>query len=199
MSWSGVQTGIETGSPRLIRKLMSGKCKPFSPEAWPQVVIEAFEIMSENSWVPCATVILGLPGETERDIELTIDLVEELRSFKSLIVPLLLISERGLKNKAESFMLDQMTPTHSDLFLKCWEHNVDWGEKLLQEYFAPKNWGKAAGIKLLFSFGFRQVRRLIQRCRSEYANDLVSMIQDVREGRIQVTSLPVRLLSRIIL
>jgi len=197
--WSGVQTGIETGSPRLIRKLMSGKCKPFSPEAWPQVVIEAFEIMSENSWVPCATVILGLPGETERDIELTIDLVEELRSFKSLIVPLLLISGGGLKNKAESFMLDQMTPTHSDLFLKCWEHNIDWGEKLLQEYFAPKNWGKAAGIKLLFSFGFRQVRRLIQRCRSEYANDLVSMIQDVREGRIQVTPLPVRLLSRITL
>jgi len=139
--WAGVQTGIETGSPNLIRKYMIGKCKPFSPEAWPQVVIEAFGIMSENSWVPCATVILGLPGETERDVELTIDLVEELKPFKSLIVPLLLVSEGGLKNRAESFALNQMTLAHSELFLKCWEHNLDWGENLLSEYFAIKGWG----------------------------------------------------------
>jgi len=196
--WAGVQTGIETGSPRLIKKLMIGKCKPFSPEAWQQIVVEAFEVMSENSWVPCATVILGLPGETERDVELTIDLIEELKQFKSLIVPLLLVSEGGLKNKAESFMFDHMTPIHSDLFLKCWEHNIDWGETLLQEYFALKGWGKTTSIKLLFSFGFRQVRRLIQRCRSEYGNDLVSMIQDIREGRMQIAPFPVHLLSKII-
>jgi len=160
--WSGVQTGIETGSPRLIRRLMIGKCKPFSPEAWPQVVVEAFEIMSENSWVPCATVILGLPGETEKDVELTIDLVEDLKPFKSLIVPLLLVSGGGLRNKAESFALNQMTPTHSDLFLKCWEHNIEWGEILLHEYFALKGLGRAAATRLLFSFGFGQAKRLIQ-------------------------------------
>jgi len=196
--WSGVQTGIETGSPNLIKRHMIGKCKPFSPEVWPQVVVEAFEIMSENSWVPCATVILGLPGETEKDVELTIDLVEELKPFKSLIVPLLLVSEGGLKNKAESFMLNQMTPTHSDLFLKCWEHNIEWGEMLLQEYNALKSRRMAAGIRLLLSFGFRQVKRLIQKCRSEYGNDLISMIQDAREGRMHFIPLPVRLLSKLI-
>ena len=133
----------------------------------------------------CATIILGLPGETERDVELTIDLIDELRSFKSLIVPLLLVSEGGLKNRAESFMLDQMTPTHSDLFLKCWEHNLEWGETLLHEYFALKSWGKATGIKLLFSFGFRQVKRLIQKCRSEYGSDLVAMIITKLGGLLQ--------------
>ena len=104
--WSGVQTGIETGSPHLMKKHMIGKCKPFSPEAWPQVVIEAFEIMSENSWVPCATLILGLPRETERDVELTVNLIEELKPFKSLIIPLLLVSGGELKNKMKSFTLD---------------------------------------------------------------------------------------------
>jgi len=197
--WSGVQTGIETGSPNLIRRHMIGKCKPFSPDAWPQVVVEAFEIMSENYWVPCATVILGLPGETEKDVELTIDLIEELKPFKSLIVPLLLVSEGGLKNKTESFMLNQMTPAHSDLFLKCWEHNIHWGETLLREYFPLKRWGKGAAAKLLFSFGFRQAERLIRRCRSEYGNDLVAMIQDAREGRMRLAPLPVRLLSKLIL
>jgi len=197
--WSGVQTGIETGSPNLIKKYMIGKCKPFSPESWPQVVVEAFEIMSENSWVPCATLILGLPGETERDVEFTIDLIEELKSFKSLIVPLLLVSEGGLKNKAESFMLDQMTQSHFDLFLKCWEHNLNWGETLLQEYFPLKKWGKGVAAKLLFSFGFKQAKKLIDICRSEYGNDLVAMIQDAREGRMQLASLPIRLLSKIIL
>jgi len=196
--WSGVQTGIETGSPNLIKRHMIGKCKPFSPEAWPQVVVEAFEIMSENSWVPCATIIMGLPGETERDVELTIDLIEDLRRFKSLIVPLLLVSEGGFKNRAESFTLNRMTPTHFDLFLKCWEHNIEWGEKLLHEYFPLKNRGRGAVAKILFSFGFRQTRRLIQKCRSEYDNDLVAMIRDVREGKMQIAPLPVRLLSKLV-
>ncbi|MEM3709351.1 MAG: radical SAM protein, partial [Nitrososphaerales archaeon] len=69
--WLSGQTGIETGSPRLIKDHMIGKCKPFKPEDWPQVVVDAFEILSKNSWVPCATLILGLPGENEKDIDLT--------------------------------------------------------------------------------------------------------------------------------
>jgi len=127
------------------------------------------------------------------------DLVEELKPFKSLIVPLLLVSEGGLKNRAESFALSQMTPAHSELFLKCWEHNLDWGETLLSEYFALRGWGIAAGIRLLFSFGFRQARRLIQRCRSGYGGDMIAMIHDAREGRVHFTPLPVRLLSKLIL
>jgi len=93
--------------------------------------------------------------------------------------------------------LKQMTPTHSDLFLKCWEHNIDWSETLLQEYFSSNNWRMGAAIRLLFSSGFRQVKSLIQKCRSEYGNDLIAMIQDAREGKVHFTSLPVRLLSKL--
>jgi len=116
-----------------------GKCKPFSPEDWPQVVLNAFEILSKASWVPCATLIIGLPGETERDVDLTINLVEKLRAFKSLIVPLFLVSEGTLKGKAESFSAENMTPKRSELFLKCWEHNLDWAEVFLKEYLSTRN------------------------------------------------------------
>jgi radical SAM superfamily enzyme YgiQ (UPF0313 family) len=175
------QTGIETGSPRLIKEHMMGKCKPFKPEDWPNVVVTAFEILSRNSWVPCATLILGLPGENERDLDLTIDLVGELNAFKSLIVPLFFVSEGRLKDKAESFLLAKMTLKHSELFLKCWEHNLNWGEILSKEYFQAI--GKRRLLKLLFSYAFKQARRLIQKCYNEYECSLPAMIKDMQNGK----------------
>ena len=82
------------------------------------MVIDAFEVMEKDCWVPCATLIIGLPGETDRDLELTIDLLEELKSLKSLIVPLFLVSMGGLKDKTESFNIKNMTPKQAKLFLK---------------------------------------------------------------------------------
>ena len=196
--WLSGQTGIETGSPRLIRDHMMGKCKPFSPEDWPQVVVEAFEILSENSWVPCATLIIGLPGETERDIDLTIDLVEELRAFKSLVVPLFLISEGGLKERAESFSVEKMTPKHSELFLRCWEHNLDWGETFLKEYFITKGGWKGYGLRLVFSSGIKQGKKLICKCQNDYEYDLPAMIRDAREGKINAAPLPISFIYNLI-
>jgi radical SAM superfamily enzyme YgiQ (UPF0313 family) len=195
--WISGQTGIETGSPRLIRDHMMGKCKPFNPEDWPQVVVEAFETLSENSWVPCATLIIGLPGETEKDIDLTIDLIERLRAFKSLIVPLFLVSEGGLKGRAESFSVEKMTPKHSELFLKCWEHNLDWGDTLLREYSLTKGRGKGYGIRLVFSYGIKQAKELIRKCRNDYEYNLPAMIRDAREGRTNVAPLPIRFIYKL--
>ena len=46
--WLNEQTGLETGSPRMIGKYMKGKCRPLESEDWPQVAVEAFEVMSKN-------------------------------------------------------------------------------------------------------------------------------------------------------
>jgi len=196
--WLSGQTGIETGSPQLIKDHMMGKCKPFKPEDWPCVVMNAFEILSENSWVPCATLIIGLPGETEKDIDLTIDLIEELRSFKSLIVPLFLVSEGGIKDRAESFTVKKMTPKHSELFLKCWEHNLDWGDTFLKEYFVTQGGGKGYGLRVVFSYAIKQGKKLIKKCRNEYEYDLPAMIKDARNGKINVAPLPIRFIYRLL-
>jgi len=196
--WLSGQTGIETGSPRLIKDHMMGKCKPFKPEDWPYVVTNAFEILSENSWAPCATLIIGLPGETEKDIDLTIDLIEELRSFKSLIVPLFLVSEGGISGRAESFTVEKMTPKYSELFLKCWEHNLDWGDTFLKEYFITQGGGRGYGLRVVFSYAIKQGKKLIKKCRNEYEYDLQGMIRDARNGKISVAPLPIRFIYRLL-
>ena len=194
--WLSGQTGLETGSPRLIRANMKGKCKPFEPEDWPQVVIDAFEVMSRNCWVPCATLIIGFPDETEKDIDLTVDLLEELKNFKSLIVPLFLVSMGGLKDKTESLTIEKMTPKRSELFLKCWEHNIKWGQTLLQEYFLTKSGFKGYGLRFLISYSINQAKKLIQQCKEDYDCDLAAMIQDERSGKISFGPAPIRFIYR---
>ncbi|MEM2093798.1 MAG: radical SAM protein [Candidatus Bathyarchaeia archaeon] len=193
--WLGVQTGIETGSPRLIKEHMLGKCRPFDPKEWPEIVVNSFEVLSKNYWVPCATIILGLPGEEEEDINLTIDLVEKLRGFRSLIVPLFLVSTGGLKGRIESFTIEKMTLGHSELFLKCWEHNFHWTQVLLDDLTKRKK-GKRM-LKLLLSFGIRYGERLIHECQNHYSYDLPRMVSDVRNRKKVLGSLPNRLFGGI--
>lgn len=184
----GGQTGIETGSPRLIRRHMLGKCKPYQPEEWPEVVLRAFEILSENSWVPCATIILGLPGETDRDAEETARLVEELRPFKSLIVPLFLVSAGGLKRDSESFTLEKMTRVHGEAFIRCWEHNIYWIPEIFNERLkgSIKNRIIRRGLNLIVSYGLKKGKELIKRCKEEYDYDIKAMIKDFRKGTVEV-------------
>jgi len=196
----GGQTGIETGSPRLVKNYMAGKCKPFKPEDWPQVVVNSFEILSENHWAPCATLILGFPGETEKDIDLTIELVERLKEFKSLIVPLFLVSMGALKGKADSFTLGKMTPKHSELFFKCWEHNFGWIPVLLREHVNASIKGRGArfGLKLVASYAIRQSRKLIRKCQRDYDYDMQGMIRDIKDGKITVGFPPVRFVHHLL-
>ena len=188
----GGQTGIETGSPKLIRRHMLGKCRPFSPEEWPDIVIRSFEILSENSWVPCATVILGLPGESDEDAEETARLVEELRPFKSLIVPLFFVSAGGLKDKSESFTWEKLTPKQGEAFIRCWEHNLEWIPKLFDERFrgSIKNRIIRRGLNMIISYGLKKGKELIKRCREEYGYDIKEMIRDFRRGSIEMEPFP---------
>ena len=196
--WFSGQTGIETGSPRLIERYMRGKCKPFKPGEWPQVVINAFEVLAENNWVPCSTLIIGLPGETEKDVELTLDLVQELRPFKSLIVPLFFVSIGRIKDQSESFTLENMTPKQAELLLKCWEHNLQWGPVLLREYFLTKKGITRYSLKSIFSYAISQGRRLIKRCRDQYNYDIITMIRDARNRRLDMRPLPINFAWKLI-
>jgi len=194
-TWLGGQAGLETGSPKLMRKHMAGKSKPFKPEDWPDTVLKAFDILSRNNWVPAATLILGLPGETDRDLDLTIDLVERLRPFRSLIVPLFLVSMGSLTGRAESFTAEDMRLKHSELYLKCWEHNAFWASFLLDEYCRISVRSRIAryGLKILFAHGLKHVEDVIHKCRDEYDYDLPAMIRDIKCGRTKAAPLKTRL------
>jgi radical SAM superfamily enzyme YgiQ (UPF0313 family) len=195
--WMSGQCGIETGSPKLIRNLMAGKAKPFTPEEWPKVVEDAFHILNENNWVPLSTLIIGLPEEEDEDVQLTIDLVNRLRNRKSIIVPLFMVGEGGLKGKVASFTIDKMTRKQGELFLECWEHNLGWSDTFLKEYPQTKG-GKGYGLRLVFSYAIKQGKKLIHTCQEEYECDLPAMIKDVREGKISVAPLPIRFIYRLL-
>lgn len=129
------ETGIETGSTRLIQKYMAGKPLPFKPEEWKELVPQAFAILNDNQWYPLATLIIGLPDETEEDVIETLELIDELHDYKSFFVPLLFVPlakcRLDNRNGAE---LDALSELRWTFLTKCWEHNVRIWRPLLPEW-----------------------------------------------------------------
>ena len=134
--WMGVQTGIETGSERLIAKYMKNKALPSSPEKWQEIVAQAFGILDDNNWICAATLINGLPGETTDDVIKSIELVEDLKktSTLSFAIPMNFVSMRGsMLDSEETFTIRKMTPEHWQLFGECVDHILNVMPKVLRE------------------------------------------------------------------
>ena len=138
--WLGAQTGIETGSARLIAKYMRGKALPSPAEKWQEIVVQAFGILDENNWFCAATMINGLPEETVDDVIRSIELVDDLKGTSSLVVPMNFVSMRGsVLNNEESFTIAKMTPEHWQLMGKCIDHDLKIVPKLMREYNNSKS------------------------------------------------------------
>lgn len=135
--WWGAEMGIETGSAELVKKMMPAKAKPFEPEEYPEVVKEAAGIMTDNNLIPACTLITGLPEETEDDVIKTIELIEELKDFKSLIVPLFFVPMGKLKNE-DWFKEEEMNEMQKELLIKCLRHDLKWVKIIGNEYFQER-------------------------------------------------------------
>lgn len=144
----GVQMGIETGSPSLIEKYMKGKALPFKPEEWPEVVVRAHEILADQNWVPCSTLVMGLPGETREDVEKTRELVERLAEFKSLIVPLFFVPLSFLREE-KFFTAKDMRGEHWKLYASCLRHDFRWIGALARDHFKDSRMRRMAMRLLL--------------------------------------------------
>lgn len=137
--WMGAQTGIETGSARLIAKHMRGKTLPSAAEKWQEIVTQAFGILDDNNWFNAATMINGLPGETADDVIKSTELVEDLKGTSSLIVPVNFVSMRGsVLNSEETFTMAKMTKEHWQFMGECIDHNLNVMPELLRRYMNVK-------------------------------------------------------------
>jgi radical SAM superfamily enzyme YgiQ (UPF0313 family) len=134
LPWYSGQTGIETGSSELANEHLAGKAKPFDVKEWPNIVKESFQILTDNNWVPCATIVMGMPRETDNDVIKTKELVQDLREYKSLIVPLFFVPIGNLKSE-KFFTAKDMTSEDCKLFAACWRHNFYWFSVLIKEHF----------------------------------------------------------------
>jgi radical SAM superfamily enzyme YgiQ (UPF0313 family) len=119
------ETGIETGSARLMRKYMGGKMLPYKPEQWQEIVTSAFGILNDNDWCPLATLIVGLPDEKEEDVLDTLELMDELKGYNAFYVPLFFVPLENcvLMNK-KGAELDSLSKARWDFFIRCWEYNI---------------------------------------------------------------------------
>jgi radical SAM superfamily enzyme YgiQ (UPF0313 family) len=119
------ETGIETGSSRLMKKYMAGKMLPFKPEEWQDIVVDAFGILNDNDWYPLATLIVGLPDEKEEDVLATLELMDRLKGYKAFYVPLFFVPLENcvLMNK-KGAELDSLSRARWDFFIRCWEYNI---------------------------------------------------------------------------
>ncbi|MEX2703539.1 MAG: radical SAM protein [Candidatus Baldrarchaeota archaeon] len=135
--WWGAEIGIETGSPELARKIMPAKAHPFKPEQWPEVVRTGMGLMHDHGLVPACTLIVGIPQETEEDLIKTIELVDDLKDIKSLIVPLYFVPMGRLKNE-DWFRCEEISGLYRELMVKCLKHDIRWVYSLIDDSFAGR-------------------------------------------------------------
>lgn len=136
-SWWGAEVGIETGSPELAKKIMPAKAHPFKPEEWPDVVRAGMGLMHDNCLVPACTLIVGVPEETEADLLRTMELLDDLKDVRSLIVPLFFVPMGRLKDE-DWFKGRGMTPLHTEVLLRCLRHDFYWIDGLIDLVFTGK-------------------------------------------------------------
>lgn len=135
--WWGVEIGIETGSTDMAKKIMPAKAHPFKAEDWHDVVVEGMGLMHDYKLVPAATLIVGLPDEREEDVLATMDLVDDLKDCRSLIVPLFFVPLGQLTSK-EWFTNTKLNKRHRELLFQCVEHDFRWVDNLLDISFSDK-------------------------------------------------------------
>lgn len=157
------QMGIETGSPRLIEKHMKGKVYPYDSKEWPDVVRKGMKILHDNHFTMVSSLILGLPGEEEEDIQHTIDLVKTLRPYRTLLIPLLFspLDNTNLEY-SQTMTKENLTDKHLELYKACWEHNFKWLPIVLATYSGHMHWRLRSIIKVLSVLGLPVLKALLR-------------------------------------
>jgi len=125
--------GLESGSPRIIAKYMSGKPRPWTPQEWPETVLDATRIMNENHWYPCYTMIVGFPDEQEDDIVKSIELVNEIKNMKAMAwtFPLLSIPISDTPLEKQGYpSLEAMPKAVWELFSISWQQSLWFSQKV---------------------------------------------------------------------
>jgi radical SAM superfamily enzyme YgiQ (UPF0313 family) len=133
--------GLETGSVRMAKQIMPSKGAPFTIEDWPSVFIQGLSIMNRNNWFPVVTLMIGNPGETDEDVQATIDLLYEAerRKLFAFFVPSIFtpLHDTRMAEKEGIMETRQLTPLQWQLMMKCWKVNLRVAEF---KWWAPYVW-----------------------------------------------------------
>jgi len=133
--------GLETGSVRIAKQIMSSKGVPFNIDDWPSVVLEGLRVLNDNNWFPAMTLIVGSPGETDEDVMDTLDLVYEIerRGLFAFLVPSIFTPLHDTRMEKEKGVTEtrQLSPLQWQLMMKCWKMNLRPGQ---YSWWGPLAW-----------------------------------------------------------
>ncbi|MET1101642.1 MAG: radical SAM protein [Pyrodictiaceae archaeon] len=177
----GFQTGIETGSPELAKKVMPAKAAPYPAEKWPDIVEEAFSILHEHRIIPAATIIVGLPGETVDDIVKTTELVERLRPYRSLIVPMFFVPMGVFRNK-DWYTGVNIGIEHAELLLATLRHSVYWAKDIISKFYLRG--AKYAPLRFLLNLFLDRASKFAEKLTPE---KILGYIEESKERMAQST------------
>lgn len=125
--WVGIQSGIETGSPRVSKAVLNRKAAPFSAEEWPDIVVQGTEIMNRYYWLPAYTIIMGLPGETPEDAWQTVDLIDRMEQIPNshfVTAPLAFVPVGALRGETFYSIHDMIDEARFNVAYRSWRHEV---------------------------------------------------------------------------
>ena len=125
----------------MAKSIMASKGVPFSIDDWPSVVLEGLRVLNENNWFPVMTLIVGSPGETDNDVEETLDLVYEMerRKLFAFLVPSIFtpLHDTRMEKKEGVTETQKLTPRQWQLLMKCWKLNLRPGQ---YSWWGPMAW-----------------------------------------------------------
>lgn len=118
-TFSYIEMGIETGSPRMIDIIMPGKVRPFTASEYPSIVEGAIGTLNDSRWIVVGTMVMNFPGETDDDLTLSLELVDRLKSYKVLLWTLPFIPMGGLRRQGWTILEDIMNhPLRRELLMR---------------------------------------------------------------------------------
>ena len=162
--WIGIQTGLETGSTRLVNKIMPRKSKPFAPDEWREVVLSGMKVLNDNCWYPAMTAIVGLPEETPEDVWDTTTLIDQMEKVPNnhfIIAPLTFVPIGSLKGKKFFNMDDTLNEARFNFFYRCWRH-ITWEIETNMWSLYNANPGLKAIMSVIARTGSRYLLRKIE-------------------------------------
>lgn len=130
--WSWANIGIETLSPPLVEAHIKGKIKPFTPNEWAGALKESMGKMNDAHWFPIGSIIIGLPGESEKDVSYNLEFIESVKDIKGLIMPVFFVATSPDET---SYTLDSMSSSQIELFKACWDYNFKHWESFFFSYY----------------------------------------------------------------
>ena len=116
--------GVETASGRLLAanggRAKMGGC---DDEDWQEVCLEQVRRLSALGYFPLVSLVMGLPGETQADVEQTQRWVDALGDLRAAVFP---VFHASLEADRPRFGVRDMTPAHWRLFRACYRLNFKW-------------------------------------------------------------------------